>query len=195
MSRAAKSRPVMPRPVMPRPVMSRRSAATWMTTVLVLAACKGAPVTPEQRRLEERRLLAPFLAAVEVGCEELEIEITGNFHANVGQPGFVPEWHQKSRQKGHGYAETVWTNVAGVERHELVLTIGDPGVLNDKGLTPGPRTTFTVVNRVRLRIYEDSRPLMLDVRASGRVVMVKEAAASFREVKEYAVSDGVLRTP
>ena len=185
MSRAAKS----------RPVMSRRSAATWMTTVLVLAACKGAPVTPEQRRLEERRLLAPFLAAVEVGCEELEIEITGNFHANVGQPGFVPEWHQKSRQKGHGYAETVWTNVAGVERHEFVLTIGDPGVLNDKGLTPGPRTTFTVVNRVRLRIYEDSRPLMLDVRASGQVVMVKEAAASFREVKEYAVSDGVLRTP
>lgn len=175
-------------PVMPR-------AATWMTTVLVLAACKGLPVTPEQRRLEERRLLAPFLAAVEVGCGELEIEITANFHANVGQPGFVPERHQVSRQKGHGYAETVWTNLSG---HALVLTIGDPGVLNDKGLTPGQRTTFTVMNRVRLRTYEDARPLMLDVRASGPVVMVKEATAKAREareVKEFVVSDGVLRTP
>ena len=183
----------MSRPVMPRLVMRRRWAATWMTTVLVLAACKGAPVTPEQRRLEERRLLAPFLAAVEVGCGELEIEITGNFHANVGQPGFVPDRHQVSRQKGNGYAETVWTNVSGVA--PLVLTIGDPGVLSEKGLTPGPRTTFTVMNRVRLRTYEDSRPLLLDVRASGPVVMVKEAAAKAREVKEFAVSDGVLRTP
>ena len=179
---------------MSRPEMPRRWAA-WMTTVFVLAACKGAPVTPEQRRLEERRLLAPFLAAVEVGCGELEIDITGNFHANVGQPGFVPEWHQVSRQKGNGYAETVWTNVAGAASHALVLTIGDPGVLSDKGLTPGPRTTFTVMNRVRLRTYEDSRPLMLDVRASGPVVMVKEAAAKAREVKEFAVSDGVSRAP
>lgn len=185
----------MSRSGMSRPVMPRRWAATWMTTVLVLAACKGAPVTPEQRRLEERRLLAPFLAAVEVGCGELEIEITGNFHANVGQPGFVPDQHQVSRQKGKGYAETVWTNVSGVT--PLVLTIGDPGVLDEKGLTPGPRTTFTVMNRVRLRTYEDSRPLMLDVRASGPV-LVKEATAKareVREVKEFAVSDGVLRTP
>ena len=186
----------MSRPVMPIPLTSRPSAATWLTTALVLAACKGLPVTPEQRHLEERRLLAPFLAAVEVGCGELEIEITGNFHAHVGQPGFVPEWHQVSRQKGHGYAETVWTNVSGVA--PLVLTIGDPGVLNEKGLTPGPRTTFTVMNRVRLRTYEDSRPLLLDVRASGPVVIVKEvkeAAAQARTVKEFAVSDGVLRTP
>ena len=186
----------MTRSVMPGPVMSRWGAATWMTAVLVLAACKGAPVTPEQRRLEERRLLTPFLAAVEVGCGELEIEITGNFHANVGQPGFVPEWHQVSRPKGAGYAETVWTNVSGTAQHALVLTVGDPGELSDKGLTPGPRTTFTVLNRVRLRTYEDSRPLTLDVRASGDVVLVKEAAAKTpRGVKEFAVSDGVLRTP
>jgi hypothetical protein len=36
---------------------------------------------------------------------------------------------------------------------------------------------------------------MLDVPASGPVVMVKEAAAKAREVKEFAVSDGTLRTP
>ena len=175
--------------------MSRSRAAKWVVAVLALAACKNAPVTPEQRRLEERRLLAPFLGAVEVGCGELEIDITGNFHANVGQPGFVPEWHQVSRHRGDGYAETVWTNVSGSAPHALVLTIGDPGVLSDKGLTPGLRTSFTVMNQVRLRTYEDSRPLMLDVRASGAVVMVKEAAAKPREVKEFAVSDGALRTP
>ncbi|HEX6811105.1 MAG TPA: hypothetical protein VF384_05740 [Planctomycetota bacterium] len=176
--------------------MRRRMAVVWMTTGLLWAACAGTgpPVTAEQLRLAEKRLLEPFMAGVEVGCGELEIDITGNFHGNVGQPGLVPEWHQVKRQRGDGYSETLWTNVSGTLAHAFVLSIGDPGELTERGIVPGKRSSFTVMNRVRLRTYEDARLLTLDVRASGPVVVVKEAAGKPREVKEFTISDGVLIT-
>jgi hypothetical protein len=54
------------------------------------------------------------------------------------------------------------------------------------------RTRFLVINRLRLRFYEDRRPLQLSVQAGGPFVLVREAGAKEREVSRYSVVDGVM---
>lgn len=160
----------------------------------VIAGCAAPAVaTPEQRELHEQRLLAPFLQPREVGCGELLVELTGNFHRNVGQPAVDKERHRVSREDGDGYIDTVWTNLAGTTQGAFVVTIGQPPELTERGLVPGASTRFRVVNQLRLRIYQDRRALTLNALAGGSFVLVKEASAAPREQARFEVRDGELR--
>ncbi len=163
-----------------------------LIALFVLAACAGTPATPEQRRLAERRLLEPFLQPLQVGCNELVVELTGNFHANVGQPGVDPTVHTVRKERGQGFVETIWTNRLGDPRTAFVVTIGEPAMFTERGLERTEQTRFTVVGEVRMRIFEDRRPLTLAARASGPVVIVQEARAKPSEVREFSIADGVL---
>lgn len=169
---------------------------TGVAVVLALAACGTAPdATPEQKAQAERRLLAPFLAGMEVGCGELLVEVTGNLYPYVGQPAVDPERHTKVREEGSGFVDTVWTNTAGVPESAFIVMIGDPPELTETGWQPGRQTRFRVVNQVRLRVYEDRRPLTLNATAGGGYVFVKEASSPPREVAKFAIVDGVLQRP
>lgn len=170
----------------------RRSATAWLTVLPLVAGCGAAPATPEQRQVAEQRLLAPFLRPVEVGCSELTVELTGNFHGNVGQPGADAARHRVERSERDGVLETVWTNLLGDPAAAFVVTIGEPGAFTDQGFERGRQTRFTVVRQVRLRVFQDRRPLTLNATATGSVVMLKEAGQPPAEVARYAVSDGVL---
>lgn len=163
--------------------------------VAVLATMWGscgtsAPVTPEQRAQEERRLLAPFTTGTEVGCGELFIETTGNFaQLNIGSPSHDPRLHGRPRKEiADGYTDTVWTNPTGTIEGALKLTIGEAGEVG--AFAPGRYTTFTVLRQVRLRVLSGVHPLTLNVRAEGVPLVVLEAGAS-RDLSEFAVRDGV----
>jgi hypothetical protein len=159
-----------------------------------LAACaSGGDATPEQRTQAERRLLTPFLAAREVGCGELFIEVTSNLYAYVGQPAVDAARHRQTRERGDGFVETTWTNLSGAPDAAFVVTVGEPQQLTETGWVLGQQTRFRVVNQVRVRVYEDRRPLTLNATAGGAFVLVKEAATKPQDVKEFAIVDGVLR--
>jgi hypothetical protein len=174
---------------------NKRMGATALGCVMaVLAGCAApAPVTPEQQDQHEQRLLAPFLQAREVGCGELLVELTGNFHDNVGQPAVDQQRHRVTRETGDGYVDTVWTNLTGDLPGAFVVTIGQPPEITERGLVPGKATKFRVVNQLRLRIYQDRRALTLNAIAGGTFVMVKEATAEPRERARFEVRDGMLR--
>jgi hypothetical protein len=159
-------------------------------------ACSSAPATPEQRRLAERRLLEPFLSVREVGCAELLVELTGNFHANVGQPAQDKQHHSMVRENGDGFVETVWTNQTGKPEYGFVVTVGDTPQFADNGtFVAGKQTRFRAVNQVRIRVYEDRRELTLNATAGGGFVFVREASAALQEVKGFAIADGTLQRP
>ena len=168
----------------------------WTRWVLLgLCACAAAPASPEQRLQEERRLLAPFLAAREVGCGELLVELTGNFHEQVGRPAVNPKVHTVVRETGEGFVETVWTNPTGQAASAFAITIGVPPEPTDTGWMAGTGTKFRVVNQLRVRVYEDRRALTLNATATGPVVLVKEAKSAPREVRQFAIADGAFRQP
>jgi hypothetical protein len=162
------------------------SAGTW-------TACAAAPATPEQLRQEERRLLAPFLTAREVGCSELLVELTGNFHQNVGQPAVDRSRHTVDREQRDGYTETVWTNTAGTPEGAFVVAIGDATSLGETDWVRGQQTRFRVVNRVRIRVHEQRRELTLAATASGPPIVIKDANGPLRDAASFAIADGVLQ--
>jgi hypothetical protein len=165
----------------------------WIGLSLWCAACGAVPATPEQRRLAERQLLEPFVQATEVGCGELFVEMTANFHGNVGQPSFDARVHDLRREAGDGYEEKIWTNKVGDPTQPFVVTIGETDALGERGVAGGPRTKFRVVNQVRLRTWLDSRPLMLNATAGGPVILVLDAGSPRpRDVAAFTVADGVL---
>lgn len=165
----------------------------WCSIAVTLASCSSVPVSPEQRRVAERRLLSPFLSEREVGCSELQIEITGNFHGNVAQPAIDRTRHTVTEQRGDGFKEMVWTNTAGTPDAAFVITIGEPTQIGEEGWVAGQRTTFRVVNQVRLRIHESRRELMLEATAGGTFLFVKDGKSAPREMKRFVIADGVLQ--
>ncbi|MFM1873003.1 MAG: hypothetical protein RL398_2425 [Planctomycetota bacterium] len=179
---------------MTRAMSLRLLAATAALAAAVsLTGCGSAPATAEQRRLEESRLLAPFLGDVEVGCSELVVECTGNFHVNVGQPAVDATAHNVRREEGKGYVDTIWTNTTGMGRTALNVVIGEAAEFTERGLHRGPQTRFSVMNQFRLRVWRDRRPLTLSATASGPVVLVREGGSQVRETRGYVVDDGVAR--
>jgi hypothetical protein len=169
----------------------KRSAGVACVAVLFAACESGPPATAEQVEQAERRLLAPFVQFAEVGCGELAIDITGNFHVNVGQPALDPQTQRVTREQASTYREIVWTNLTGAAENAFGLTIGRPPEVTERGIELSQQTRFRVVNQVRLRVHEDRRPLQLDVRASGDIVLVREVGAGLREVREFVVTGGV----
>ncbi len=170
-----------------------RAAVTLIGLVVLGAACAGTPATPEQRQLAERRLLGPFLGDVQVVANELVIEITRNFHGNVGQPAVDQTVHEFRKERGDGFVDTVWTNKLGDVGSAFAVTIGEAAQFTEKGLQHGQQTRFKVLNQVRLRVYEDQRALTLNARASGPILLVQEASARPSEVTRFEIADGVMR--
>jgi hypothetical protein len=178
--------------------MSRRATVLTVLAAFAGLAALGAcaapePATPEQRRLAEQRLLLPFEQPVEVGCGELTIEMTGNFHPFVGQPGVDPSRHRVDRSESDEFLETTWTNPTGDPATPFVVTIGDPGEFTDAGFVPGVQTRFTVVRQVRLRVFRGRRELALNVTAEGEFVIVRDAGGEPKEIAHYSVVDGSMR--
>lgn len=165
--------------------------AVGFVFVLAAACASGPPATDEQVEQMESRLLQPFVDTADVGCGELHIDITGNFHRSVGQPAIDPSTQTVTREQASSYREIVWTNTTGDLTHALRLTIGQPPTVTDRGIELQRQTRFQVLNQVRLRIHEDRRPLQLDVRAFGDVVVVRPAGGKPQRVAEFVVTNGV----
>lgn len=161
--------------------------------LLALAACAGTPATPAQRAAEEARLLAPFRRGAEVGCPELVIEITPNFHGCVSQPAIDKQVHSVRRVEGQGFVETTWTNRLSDPRTAFVIAIGPPAAFGDAGLERGPVTKFTVYGQVRLVVHEERRPLTLTARAGGEPLLVRlSPGAAVRDARAFTIRDGEL---
>ena len=173
--------------------MSRRPTMLAALAAALAACAAPEAATPEQRQLAEQRLLAPFVRPLEVGCGELTIEMTGNFHPYVGQPGVDPTRHRVDRGETDDFLETTWTNPTGDPTAPFVVTIGDPGEFTDAGFVPGVQTRFTVVRQVRLRVFRGRRELALNAIAEGEFVIVREAGAEPQEIAHFAIVDGALR--
>lgn len=160
---------------------------------LGLFGCAAVPATPAQLAAAEQRLLQPFLEGTEVGCRELLVEYTGNFHNHVAQPAVDVKAHLARKERGDGYVDTIWTNRLGDTKSPFVMFIGAAPDSTEPGVQRGPRTTFTVLNEVRLRIYEDARPLTLTARAGGGLVVVRhKGAATAVDCAEFRIADGTL---
>lgn len=141
----------------------------------------------------EQRLLAPYLRDTEVGCSELLVELTGNFHVNVGQPAIDVQAHAARKETGDGYLDTIWTNKLGDPKTAFTVTIGEPDEISDRGIVRKPRTRFTVLNEVRLRVFAGTHALALNAHAGGAFAVVREASVKKpRDVSEYIVQDGSL---
>jgi hypothetical protein len=88
----------------------------------------------------------------------------------------------------------VWTNTAGAADGAFFVTIGDPLSPTEVGVVGRPRTRFRIVNQLRLRVYEDERPLTMNATAGGSFVYVKDGTAAPRELKgRLTITDGVMR--
>ncbi|HLQ37371.1 MAG TPA: hypothetical protein VK348_06205 [Planctomycetota bacterium] len=165
--------------------------ATVVLVLSMLAACSSAPVPKERVEQEERRLLAPFLGGAEVGCQELLVELTGNFVPDVSRPAEDKKLHRASKEQGVGYTDSIWTNTLGGPDSAFVVTVGEPDQFTEHGIVHGRMTRFTVLNQVRLRVFEGKHAMALSVRASGTPLIWK-AAAEVRDLTEFRVEDGVL---
>ena len=173
--------------------MQRYSRRGMVLAAAALACCSTAP-TEEERRAAEQRLIAPFIADREVGCGELVVAYTGNFHGSVSQPAIDRTRHAVDRREGEGFVETTWTNTAGAPDGAFIVTIGDPVSPTEVGDAGRPRTRFRVVNQLRLRVYEDRRPLTFEATAGGPFVYVKEGTAAPRQLAgRLTYTDGALR--
>jgi len=164
----------------------------WCAPLLLAAACESTPVSDEQAGLAERRLLAPYLQPRRVGCSELMVEITPNFHLHVSNPGVDPERHRFDRIQKAAQVDKVWTNLAGGQAGWFTVTIGKPADPTDVSGERGPCTTFTVKNQFTLRVRERGE-MRLDCEARGPGVLIQEGGKPLREVQGFAIADGVAR--
>ncbi|MCK5942648.1 MAG: hypothetical protein KAI24_11800 [Planctomycetes bacterium] len=171
----------------------RTNANTWaVAAALLLGACAGAPASPEQQQLAERRLLSPYLQNRTVACNELVVEITPNFHMHVSNPGVDPNRHRFERIEQQAQVDKVWTNLTGDRSGWFTVTIGEPADPTEVGARPGPRTTFTVMNQFTLRVRERGE-MALSATAEGPILMVQEVGAAPRDVRAFSIVDGVMK--
>jgi hypothetical protein len=170
--------------------MTNRKAWPWIAAVL--AACASPPpVDRAQWEMAEQRLLQPLLTDAYVGCSELLIEISPNFHANVGQPAVDPNLHSLRKEHVDGWDETVWVNKVG-DSGAFTLTIGETDQITDQGIVRGRSTRFTVLHQVRLRVHAAREvAVQLDVTAKGKP-LIRGEGGRVQDLDEFRVSDGIL---
>ena len=172
--------------------MSHTNRIVVGTALLLLAGCASKPVSNEKARLAENQLLMPYLQNRTVACNELVVEITPNFHRHVSNPGVDPKRHRFERVENTAQVDKVWTNIAGGRDGWFTVTIGEPADPTEVAAKPGPRTTFKVMNQFTLRVRERGE-MALSAEAKGPILMVQEAGAKPRDVRSFAIVDGVMR--
>lgn len=169
--------------------------AVWLAPVglaMLTTSCGGTPATPEQRRLAERAYLAPFLQNTRVVCEQLEVEITPNFHLHVSNPG-VDKRHQRfDREQKPALVEKTWRNLTGDRRAWFTVTVSEPSDPETPRIGKSPGTTYTVMNQFTLRIRERGE-MTLSARAYGGIVLVEEAGGQPQQPHEYTIVNGVVK--
>ncbi|MGC6487581.1 MAG: hypothetical protein ACON4Z_08050 [Planctomycetota bacterium] len=163
-----------------------------LAPLLLVAACASTPASDQQAKMGERRLLMPYLQTRSVGCSELVVEMTPNFYLHVSSPGVDPQRHRFDRVEKTAQVDKVWTNLAGGRAGWFTVTIGEPPDPTDVVAKPGPRTTFKVMNQFTLRVKERGE-MALSCEATGPGLFVQEAGRPLREVRSFAVADGVAR--
>lgn len=172
---------------------TRRAAAVAMVVLgMGASGCGGAPATSEQRLMAERQFMLPFLQDSEVACSELEIDITPNFHLHIGVPGIHPRLHRFDKEDKQALVEKTWRNLTGSRAGWLTVTVSEPKDETDVSGTPTPATTYTVTHQFTLRTHERAA-MTLSARATGPVVMVREAGGKPRDVRDFAIENGVVK--
>lgn len=162
---------------------------------LLLAACGSTPATPEQQAQAERRLLVPFLAERVVGCDQLLIELTGNFDANVTRPAVDAKLHDFRREVGDGFVDLVWTNRSGAPDGAFATIVGEKLQEGEQGWRPGRGTRFRVVNQLRVRVFEGRRELTLRATTTGDYALVQDGKSKPRDLRRFCIPDDVPAAP
>ena len=172
-------------------VSSKVWGACVVALLVAVAGCAGTPVSLEQRRMVERQLVQPFLQNTKVVCNELEVEITPNFHLHVSNPGVDKSRQRFDLEQKDAMVEKVWSNLTGDRAGWFTVTIAVPKDPTDVSGKVTPHTTFTVMNQFTLRIRERGE-LTFAARAKGAILLVEEAGSKPRDVREFAIVNGVV---
>ncbi len=177
--------------------MNRRDTMGFLAAMAMAwsAGCGATPATAEQQAQAERRLLAPFLAPREVGCDALLVELTGNFDDNVARPAVDASRHDFRREPGDGFVDHVWTNRAGTADAAFVITIGEPPQLGEQGWRQGASTKFRVVNQLCVRVFAGRHALTLRASTVGDYAFVKDGTGKARDVRRFTIPDDVPARP
>jgi len=136
-------------------------------------------------------MVLPFLQNTTVACSELEIEITPNFHLFVSLPATNKQHQRFDREAKEALVEKVWSNLTGDRAGRCTVTIAEPKDPTDVSNKPTAKTTFTVMSQFTLRIRERGE-MTLSARAKGPVLLVQEAGSEPRDVREFAIVNGVV---
>jgi hypothetical protein len=129
--------------------------ASRVVLVLALYGCQSSQVDPEVRHREEQRLLAPFTQPRAVLGNDVVIECTANFDAEIARPAISPAMHQMTRKKGDGYDEYRYLNKSGGLQFPFRFQIG--------------KTSVTALESAVLRIRTGRSAMALKVEATGLV--------------------------
>jgi hypothetical protein len=167
----------------------------WGALSLLLAACGTTPATPEQQAQAERRLLIPFLADRSVGCDQLLVELTGNFDANVTRPAVDARLHDFRREVGEGFVDLVWTNRSGAPAGAFQTIVGEKVQEGEQGWRLGRGTRFRVVNQLRVRVFEGRRELTLRATTTGDYALVQDGKSKPRDLRRFCIPDDVPAAP
>jgi hypothetical protein len=90
--------------------------------------------------------------------------------------------------------DTIWTNRVGSPASAFRFALGQSTGLTEPGRGAAAGTNFRVLNELRHRVWEDSRPLAFTVVGKGPILLVRDAEGGGgpRDVREFRVADGVL---
>lgn len=177
--------------------MRSRVGVCLVIGVAAAACAGGAPADPKHVAMEEQRLLRPYLegaAGMQVGCEELTITMTRNFVTRVSQPAIDVRAHKATKQEKGDYSETEWINITGDPNSAFVVTVADSDL--DTQIATGKLSerrgiTFTVTRAYRVRVLHGTRALALEADTCGAVLVENGQP---RDLREFKIADGVLRT-
>ena len=170
-----------------------RSGSTgwWAVLLATLGACAAPPASPEMTAQAEQRLLAPFLDDRVIVCDELVVDMTGNFDKCVTTPGVDRELHRFDVQRHDDVIEKTWSNLSGLEAGWFTVTIRQAPAADDVSGKFGPHTTYKVLNRYVRRTRGGA--LGLSATASGEQVMVVHRGGPVQKRREFAIADGVVQ--